>query len=128
MNDTQITLVKESWAKVAPIAPTAAALFYDRLFTLAPGVRPLFADDMTEQKRKLIEMLDRGRRRPRRSRRDRPRRRGPRPPPRGLRRQARALPVVGECLLWTLGQGSAMSSRRKSWKRGPPPMACSRRR
>jgi hemoglobin-like flavoprotein len=105
MNNTQITLVKESWAKVAPIAPTAATLFYERLFSVAPGVRPLFADDMSEQKRKLMEMLGAvvdgldnldaivpdvqalGRRHA------------------GYRAKPEHYDVVGDCLLWTLGQG-----------------------
>jgi hypothetical protein len=43
--------------KVVPIAGTVADLFYDRLFEIAPGVRPLFPDDMKEQKMKLIAML-----------------------------------------------------------------------
>ena len=57
MTDDQITLVTHSWQNVEPIAPTAATLFYDRLFTVAPGVRPLFGDDLTEQRRKLMEMI-----------------------------------------------------------------------
>lgn len=105
LTDQQITAVKESWAKVAPIAPTAATLFYDRLFSVAPGVRPLFPEDMTEQKRKLMEMLttvvgglDRietiageieelGRRHT------------------GYGVQPAHYDAVGECLLWTLAQG-----------------------
>jgi hypothetical protein len=35
-------LVRESFDKVAPIAPAAAAMFYDRLFVLDPALRPLF--------------------------------------------------------------------------------------
>lgn len=31
--------------------------FYDELFRVAPGVRPLFPDDMTKQKIKLMETL-----------------------------------------------------------------------
>ena len=50
-------LVRESFAKVAPIAPTAAAMFYDRLFVLDPTLRPLFKGDMAEQGRKLIGMI-----------------------------------------------------------------------
>ena len=50
-------LVRESFAKVAPIAPTAAAMFYDRLFVLDPQLRPLFKGDMAEQGRKLIGMI-----------------------------------------------------------------------
>jgi hemoglobin-like flavoprotein len=49
--------VQESFKKVVPIAGTAADLFYDRLFTIAPEVRPLFPTDLTEQKKKLIQML-----------------------------------------------------------------------
>ena len=50
-------LVRESFAKVAPIAPAAAAMFYDRLFELDPALRPLFKGDMAEQGRKLMSMI-----------------------------------------------------------------------
>ena len=40
-----------------PIAPTAAAMFYDRLFVLDPTLRPLFKGDMGEQGRKLMSMI-----------------------------------------------------------------------
>jgi hemoglobin-like flavoprotein len=50
-------MVQESFKKVVPIAGTAADLFYDRLFEIAPEVRSLFPDDLTEQKKKLIAML-----------------------------------------------------------------------
>lgn len=50
-------MVQDSFRKVVPIADTAADLFYDRLFTIAPEVRPLFPDDLKEQKKKLITML-----------------------------------------------------------------------
>ena len=51
------TLVRDSFAKVVPIAPQAAALFYGRLFVLDPSLRPLFKGDMAEQGRKLMAML-----------------------------------------------------------------------
>lgn len=57
MTPQQITLVQVSFAKVVPIAEQAAALFYARLFELAPGVRGLFKGDMQEQGRKLMTML-----------------------------------------------------------------------
>lgn len=57
MTPEQITLVKQSFAKVAPIAPQAAALFYGRLFDIAPEVKPLFKGDMEEQGRKLMQVL-----------------------------------------------------------------------
>ena len=57
MTPQQVTLVQDSFAKVVPIADQAAGMFYDRLFEIAPQVRPLFKDDMTEQRRKLMTML-----------------------------------------------------------------------
>ena len=57
MTPEQVAMVQDSFKKVVPIAGTAADLFYDRLFTIAPDVRPLFPDDLKEQKKKLITML-----------------------------------------------------------------------
>ena len=57
MSPEQITLVRDSFAKVVPIAPAAAAMFYDRLFALDPDLRPLFKGDMAEQGRKLMAMI-----------------------------------------------------------------------
>jgi hemoglobin-like flavoprotein len=57
MNPSQIALVQESFAKVAPIADQAAVLFYDRLFEVAPPVRAMFPNDMTEQRKKLMATL-----------------------------------------------------------------------
>ena len=57
MNSNQISLVQESFAKVAPIAETAAGLFYQRLFELDPSLAGLFKGDMKEQGRKLMTMI-----------------------------------------------------------------------
>src|SRR6478735_3895827 len=57
MTPSQVDLVQISFAKVSPIADTAARLFYDRLFEIAPEVRPLFHRDMKEQGRKLMTTL-----------------------------------------------------------------------
>ncbi len=57
MTPEQVTLVKESFAKVAPIAPQAAELFYGRLFDIAPEVKPLFKGDMTDQGRMLMQVI-----------------------------------------------------------------------
>lgn len=57
MTPEQVGLVQDSFRKVVPIAGTAADLFYDRLFEIAPDVRALFPDDLKEQKKKLIAML-----------------------------------------------------------------------
>jgi hemoglobin-like flavoprotein len=58
MTPTQVTLVQNSFANVVPIADQAAGLFYDRLFEIAPEVKPMFhAADMAEQRRKLMATL-----------------------------------------------------------------------
>lgn len=57
MTPAQIKLVQDSFQKVAPIAPQAADIFYSRLFEIAPEVRPMFPDDMSNQKDKLMGML-----------------------------------------------------------------------
>ena len=57
MTPKQKQLVRDSFAKVKPIAHAAAAMFYDRLFVLDPSVRPLFKGDMEEQGRKLMAMI-----------------------------------------------------------------------
>lgn len=57
MTPEQKTLVKTSFAKVVPIADTAAILFYDNLFARDPKLRSLFKVDMAEQRRKLMVML-----------------------------------------------------------------------
>ncbi len=67
MDPKKIELVEESFAKVAPIADTAAELFYKRLFELDPSLRALFKADLKEQGRKLmasITMVVKGLRKP----------------------------------------------------------------
>ena len=53
----QITLVRDSWAQVVPIADTAAELFYGKLFELDPALKPMFRGDMKEQGQKLTRMI-----------------------------------------------------------------------
>lgn len=57
MSPIQKQLVQNSFAKVVPIADTAAELFYSKLFALDPKLKPLFKDDMKEQGRKLMHMI-----------------------------------------------------------------------
>jgi hemoglobin-like flavoprotein len=54
MTPQQVALVQASFAKVAPIAEQAAALFYGRLFETAPETRALFRGDMGVQGQKLM--------------------------------------------------------------------------
>jgi hemoglobin-like flavoprotein len=105
MTPDQVKLVQDSFAKVAPISGKAAELFYGRLFEIAPQVRAMFPDDMTEQRKKLMATLAivvnglnnldtilpaasaLAKRHV------------------GYGAQAGHYPVVGEALLWTLEQG-----------------------
>ena len=59
MNTKQIALVQASFGLVAKIpAETVGELFYNRLFEIAPEVKPLFGNtQIPEQSRKLISML-----------------------------------------------------------------------
>lgn len=57
MNATEIKLVQDSFAKVAPISDQAAVIFYDRLFEVAPSVKAMFPADLTEQRKKLMATL-----------------------------------------------------------------------
>jgi len=57
MNEQQIAAVQESWNAVEGIADQAAALFYDKLFSLDPSLKDLFKGDMVEQGKKLMSMI-----------------------------------------------------------------------
>lgn len=105
LTEAQITLVKDSWAQVVPISDKAAELFYGKLFELDPALRPLFKDDMSEQRKKLMATIgvavsrltdldglvpvlqDLGRRHVE------------------YRVKPEHYETVGQALLWTLGQG-----------------------
>jgi nitric oxide dioxygenase len=105
MTSDQVDLVQASFAKISPIAETAAGLFYGRLFEIAPQTKSLFHADMAEQGRKLMTTLG--------------------VVVNGLKNLDEILPAakalavkhvgygvtatdygpVGEALIWTLGQG-----------------------
>ncbi|MAO57400.1 MAG: hemin receptor [Rhodospirillaceae bacterium] len=105
MTPEQIALVQDSFKSVVPIADTAADIFYGRLFEVAPQLRPMFPQDMSEQKKKLMQMIgvavnslhqietivepvqDLGRRHV------------------GYGVKDEHYEIVGGALLWTLGQG-----------------------
>ena len=58
MTPAQQDLIRSTWAPVAPIADPAARIFYDRLFTLDPSLRPMFAfTDMDAQRKNLMQTL-----------------------------------------------------------------------
>ena len=57
MTPQQVSQVQTSFIKIVPIADLAAALFYGRLFEMAPETRVLFHRDMGRQGRKLMDAL-----------------------------------------------------------------------
>jgi hemoglobin-like flavoprotein len=57
LTDREKVLVQQSFALVLPIADDAAALFYRRLFELDPSLERMFRGDMSEQRKKLMQML-----------------------------------------------------------------------
>lgn len=58
LTDAQVEMVQESFTKVAPIADTAASIFYNKLFEIAPQVKPMFGNaDMAEQGKKLMTTI-----------------------------------------------------------------------
>ena len=57
MTQDEVALVQSTFKAVLPIKEQAADLFYGRLFTLDPGLRPMFPAEMAEQKTKLMATL-----------------------------------------------------------------------
>jgi hemoglobin-like flavoprotein len=58
MTPAQKQLVQSTWNQVLPIADTAAAMFYRRLFEIDPSTETLFGKtDMAKQRKKLLQVL-----------------------------------------------------------------------
>jgi len=57
LDPASITLIRANFAAIAGDADGFAADFYSRLFALSPQVRPMFGEDLTEQRAKLVRML-----------------------------------------------------------------------
>ena len=57
MTPAQKLLVQSSFALLESASENTAAEFYKRLFELDAGLRPLFKTDMSEQGRKLMQMI-----------------------------------------------------------------------
>ena len=105
MTNEQIKLVQDSFRQVAPIAETAAQLFYARLFELDPDLELLFKGNLTEQGRKLMQMIGLAVNSLDRMEQLLPvvRSLGARHVSYGVR--DRDYDTVGQALLWTLGKG-----------------------
>ncbi|HKP56581.1 MAG TPA: globin family protein [Polyangiales bacterium] len=59
MDPATVDTLRSSFARIAAQKVDVAAIFYQRLFEVAPGVRPLFEPDTTEQQKKLLASLAR---------------------------------------------------------------------
>ena len=58
MTTQQIQHVKSTWAMVATLdAEVVGGLFYNRLFEIAPQIRPMFRAPIPEQSKKLLTMI-----------------------------------------------------------------------
>jgi hemoglobin-like flavoprotein len=57
MTTEQKHLIRQTFDLVVPIADSAAAAFYRRLFELDPSLRAMFPPILEEQGRKLMQML-----------------------------------------------------------------------
>lgn len=57
MTPHQITLVRDSFGRVQPIAGAAAAIFYTTLFEADPTLRRLFTGDIAHQGERLMTMI-----------------------------------------------------------------------
>jgi len=57
MTPEQAQIIKLTFAQVMRDKGTVRLMFYDRLFTIAPEVKPLFRGDIAAQSRKLMDTL-----------------------------------------------------------------------
>jgi len=58
MTQKQIQIVKSTWMQVGAMDPiVVGSLFYNRLFEIAPQVKPMFRTTIEEQSRKLLAMI-----------------------------------------------------------------------
>ncbi len=58
INPEQVHLIRKSFAELARHDHVAALVFYKRLFELDPSLKGLFSNDIEEQSRKLLDMLE----------------------------------------------------------------------
>jgi hemoglobin-like flavoprotein len=57
MTPEQAQIIKLTFAQVMRDRDRVGRMFYDRLFSIAPEVKPLFRGDIAEQSRKLMDTL-----------------------------------------------------------------------
>ena len=57
MTTEQIKIIRATFSRLEAAAGVASLIFYQRLFTLDPSLRPLFRNDIEEQGKKLMLSL-----------------------------------------------------------------------
>ena len=57
LSSREVELVQKSWRSVQLVGDTAAEMFYGKLFSVEPGVRPLFKGELRDQGRNLTAMI-----------------------------------------------------------------------
>ncbi len=57
MTPAQLRVLQRSFAKIEPIADQFGTLFYDRLFTIAPEIKPMFRTDLKAQQAKFMKVI-----------------------------------------------------------------------
>jgi hemoglobin-like flavoprotein len=57
MTPAQLRLLQRSFSEIEPIAETFGTLFYERLFAIAPQMRPLFRTDIKAQQSKFMKVI-----------------------------------------------------------------------
>jgi nitric oxide dioxygenase len=57
ITNEQIALVQSSYDTLRPSSAVVGRLLYERIFTLAPGTRELFDEDITPQARRLMSAV-----------------------------------------------------------------------
>ena len=57
LTTAQIDLIRDSFHRLQPDVEAASELFYDRLFEIAPELRAMFLNDMTEQGMRFMSTL-----------------------------------------------------------------------
>ena len=57
MTPAQLRLLQRSFMKIEPIAEQFGTIFYERLFEIAPEMRPLFRTDIKAQQSKFMKVI-----------------------------------------------------------------------
>src|SRR5690242_12183759 len=57
MIPAQLRLLQRSFSKIEPVAEQFGTIFYERLFAIAPEMRPLFRTDIKAQQSKFMKVI-----------------------------------------------------------------------